>query len=249
MKIDYPPPPTQLLLPRPRSSLPPETNLSNPKEDSRNLLNPKEDLTSCPALDRFCFLQEEQQHVHQTTFSHDPLKIFAHSSTTHNRLLHILHILSQPIKIFAHSSTSHNRFLRFLHILPQPTKKIAISSTTHKVFGTFFHNPQQILALSSHSSTTHKDFCTFFLQPTTDFCKFFLKIQKTFVAFCVYYSNTQIPFNSIQTKTTKLRIGLPILRAISNKTSNWVAKSVHNLEQNFELDCQICVQSSNKTSN
>ncbi len=160
MKIDYPPPPTQLLLPRPRSSLPPETNLSNPKEDSRNLLNPKEDLTSCPALDQFCFLQEEQQHVHQTTFSHDPLKIFAHSSTTHNRLLHILHILSQPIKIFARSSTSHNRFLRFLHILPQPTIDFG-------TFFTFFHNSQRFLYFLP---TTHNRFLQILPQNTKDFC-------------------------------------------------------------------------------
>lgn len=194
-------------------------------------------MTSCSALDQFCFLQEKQKHLYQTTFSHDPLKIFAHSSTTHNR---------------------------FLHILPHHTTDFCASFT-------FFHNPQQTFVLSSHSSTTHKVFCTFFYthnrfwhflhilpqltkifvlpQPTTDFCKFFLKTQKTFVAFCVYYSTTQIPFNSIQTKTTKLRIGLPNLRAISNKTSNWVAKSVHNLEQNFELGCQICGQPSSKTSN
>lgn len=215
-------------------------------------------MTSCSALDQFCFLQEEQQHVHQTTFSHDPLKIFAHSSTTHNRFLHIL---PHHTTDFCASFTFFHNPQENLQFLPQPTKFFALSSKIHNSFGHFLHILPQLTKIFVLSSTTHNRFLQILPQNTKYFCcllRLLLhhtnSIQFHFIPFKQKKQNFELGYQICVQSRTKLRIGSPNLCTVSNKTLNRVPKSVGNLQtklriglpnlcaifkQNFELGCQI----------
>ncbi len=169
-----------------------------------------------------------------------------------------------PPQIFAHSSTSHNRFLRFLHVLPQPTKSLQFlpqPTTDFCTFFTFFHNPQSFLhflpqSTTEHfrhilpqptkifvlSSTTHNRFLQILPQNTKDFCclpRLLLHhtnpIQFHFIPFKQKQQNFELGYQICVQSRTKLRIGSSNLCTISNKTLNWVAKSVGNLQTKLRI--------------